>query len=71
VRVFQALLTELSALGPSELRAWVAAHRPRLTFSFLSWLADRRACSLPALCGLRPAVCARLRAPVVAGVCLR
>ncbi len=54
----QALLAELSALGSSELRAWVAAHRPRLTFSFLSWLADRRACALPALCSVL--LCARV-----------
>ena len=40
----QALLTELQQLAsPGQLRGWVTDHRPRLSLSFLQWLAGLEA----------------------------
>lgn len=40
----QALLTELQQLSsPGQLRGWVADQRPRLSLSFLQWLAGLEA----------------------------
>lgn len=41
----QELLRELEALGEAELAAWAAAHRERLSLSFLGWLSDEELAS--------------------------
>lgn len=37
----QVLLAELEPLNAAQLECWVADNRARLTFSFMTWLADR------------------------------
>ncbi len=40
----QGLLSELQGLrSPDELKAWVADHKPRLSLSFLQWMAGLEA----------------------------
>lgn len=41
ISLLQALLAELEPLNAAELESWVAENRARLTFSFMTWLADR------------------------------
>lgn len=41
----QELLRELEALGEAELAAWAAAHRDRLSLSFLGWLSEEELAS--------------------------